>query len=131
MSHVFPGVMQVCYVGIFCPGIDRNMPTIRDHDNHLYIRHWSGGIMAGCFETNGRAVFEDGVPKSFEFQLLPEDWDHCRKSTCTQSYTIIFSADCLGLRVSPFQILKKSPVKILEYTLYIPKSSICIWSNTR
>ena len=56
------------------------MPSIRDQDNQLYIREWSGGILAGCFELNAKACFEDGIPKPFEFQLLPEDWDHCRKS---------------------------------------------------
>ena len=60
-------------------GVDSSMPTVRDPDRHLYIREWSGGILAGCFEINGRPCFQDGVPKSFEFQLLPEDWDHIRK----------------------------------------------------
>lgn len=53
------------------------MPSIRDHDKQLYSRYWSGGILAGCFELNGKACFPDGVPDSFEFQLLPEDWEHC------------------------------------------------------
>ena len=55
------------------------MPTVRDPDRHMYIREWSGGILAGCFELDGRPCFQDGVPQSFEFQLLPEDWDHTRK----------------------------------------------------
>ena len=59
--------------------VDPRMPSVRDHDNQLYIRHWSGGILAGCFELDGKPCFQDGVPESFEFQLLPEDWDHCRK----------------------------------------------------
>ena len=60
-------------------GVDVNMPTVRDPDQHMYIREWSGGILAGCFELDGRPCFQDGVPQSFEFQLLPEDWDHIRK----------------------------------------------------
>ena len=60
-------------------GVDVNMPTVRDADRCMYIREWSGGILAGCFETDGRPCFQDGVPQSFEFQLLPEDWDHIRK----------------------------------------------------
>lgn len=59
--------------------VDLNMPTIRDSDNQLYIRQWSGGILSGCFELNGKPCFKEGVPDSFQFQLLPEDWDHCRK----------------------------------------------------
>ena len=60
-------------------GVDVNMPTVRDADRYMYIREWSGGILAGCFEVDGRPCFQDGVPQSFEFQLLPEDWDHIRK----------------------------------------------------
>ena len=55
------------------------MPTVRDMDRHMYIREWSGGILAGCFEVDGRSCFQDGIPDSFEFQLLPEDWNHIRK----------------------------------------------------
>ena len=54
------------------------MPTVRDPDSSMYIREWSGGILAGFCESNGKPCFQDGVPKNFEFQLLPEDWDHCR-----------------------------------------------------
>ena len=59
--------------------VDPNMPTVRDPDRHMYIREWSGGVLAGCFEIDGRPCFQEGVPDSFEFQLLPEDWDHIRK----------------------------------------------------
>ena len=55
------------------------MPVVRDPDQCMYIREWSGGILAGYCETNGKPCFEDGIPESFEFQLLPEDWDHMRK----------------------------------------------------
>ena len=60
-------------------GVDLNMPVVRDNDNHIYIRQWSGGILSGCFELDGKPCFDEGVPDSFQFQLLPEDWDHCRK----------------------------------------------------
>ena len=62
----------------FFEGVTMDMPCIRDNDNQMYIRQWSGGILFGCFELDGKPCFEDGVPNSFEFQLLPEDWDHCR-----------------------------------------------------
>lgn len=55
------------------------MPVIRDNDSQMYIRQWSGGILFGCFELNGKPCFQEGVPDSFQFQLLQEDWDHCRK----------------------------------------------------
>ncbi|XP_014666984.1 PREDICTED: pyruvate dehydrogenase phosphatase regulatory subunit, mitochondrial-like isoform X2 [Priapulus caudatus] len=57
-------------------GIDNMLPVIRDHDGQIYMREWSGGLLAGGFETVAKPVFHDMVPKDFEFQLLPEDWDH-------------------------------------------------------
>lgn len=68
-----------CYIFFsFITAVDPNMPTVRDPDRRLYIREWSGGILAGHPETNGRPCFKDGIPDPFEFQLLPEDWDHMR-----------------------------------------------------
>ena len=64
---------------VFVIDVDPNMPVVRDPDQRLYIREWSGGILAGHPETNGKPCFEDGIPEPFEFQLLPEDWDHMRK----------------------------------------------------
>jgi hypothetical protein len=52
--------------------------VIRDYDGYVYLREWSGGILAGGFEPEAKPVFHDGIPKNFEFQLLPEDWDHFR-----------------------------------------------------
>ena len=69
-------------------GVDVNMPTVRDPDNYMYVREWSGGILAGYCECNGRPCFRDGIPKSFEFQLLPEDWDYIRKLRSFVVYSI-------------------------------------------
>ena len=35
-------------------------------------------MLAGC-TVDGHPCFQDGVPESFEFQLLPEDWYLIRK----------------------------------------------------
>ena len=56
--------------------VDSMLPMLRDLDGHVYIREWSGGIMAGGFEPISKPIFSDGVPSPFEFELLPEDWDH-------------------------------------------------------
>lgn len=56
--------------------IQGNLPTLSDHDNHLYCRDESGGLLVGCFEPFGKAIDPDRIGKNFEFQLLPEDWDH-------------------------------------------------------
>ncbi len=57
-------------------GITGNMPTLSDHDNHLYIRDDSGGLLVGCFEPMGKAIEPGILDEHFEFGLLGEDWDH-------------------------------------------------------
>lgn len=57
-------------------GITGNMPTLSDHDSHLYIRDDSGGLLVGCFEPMGKQISPDTLGKNFAFQLLPEDWGH-------------------------------------------------------
>ncbi|WP_306115505.1 MULTISPECIES: FAD-dependent oxidoreductase [unclassified Roseovarius] len=57
-------------------GITGNMPTLSDHDSHLYIRDDSGGLLVGCFEPMGKAIAPGVLDENFEFGLLPEDWEH-------------------------------------------------------
>ena len=57
-------------------GIEGNLPTLSDHDRHLYVRDDSGGLLIGCFEPLGKALDPDRLGEDFAFQLLPEDWDH-------------------------------------------------------
>ncbi len=57
-------------------GIAGNLPTLSDHDSHLYIRDDSGGLLVGCFEPLGKAIDPESLGEDFAFQLLPEDWDH-------------------------------------------------------
>ena len=57
-------------------GITGNMPTLSDHDAHLYIRDDSGGLLVGCFEPMGKPITPELLDENFEFGLLAEDWDH-------------------------------------------------------
>ena len=57
-------------------GITGNVPTLSDHDNHLYIRDDSGGLLVGCFEPMGKPIAPGVLGEDFAFGLLPEDWDH-------------------------------------------------------
>lgn len=57
-------------------GISGNMPTLSDHDSHLYIRDDSGGLLVGCFEPMGKPIAPGVLDENFEFGLLSEDWDH-------------------------------------------------------
>ncbi len=58
------------------PGIVGNMPTLSDHDAHLYIRDDSGGLLVGCFEPEGKSISPQALGHDFAFQLLDEDWSH-------------------------------------------------------
>ena len=58
------------------PGSEHNLPTLSDHDSHLYIRDDSGGLLIGCFEPMGKPIAPQTIGSDFAFQLLPEDWPH-------------------------------------------------------
>ena len=64
------------------------LPVIRDHDGQIYFREWSGGLMSGGFEKEAIPVFHEGIPKGFEYQLLPENWDHFGGCTCWSEYIL-------------------------------------------
>ncbi|KAL9975914.1 hypothetical protein ACROYT_G013133 [Oculina patagonica] len=57
-------------------GVPSMLPVIRDHDGQIYFREWSGGLMSGGFEKEAIPIFHEGIPKGFEYQLLPENLDH-------------------------------------------------------
>ncbi len=57
-------------------GINGNLPSLSDHDSHLYIRDDSGGLLVGCFEPMGKPIAPGVLGSDFQFGLLPEDWDH-------------------------------------------------------
>ena len=52
------------------------LPTLSDHDGHIYLRDEGGGLLVGCFEPKGKALDLEQLPENFVFDLLPEDWDH-------------------------------------------------------
>ena len=52
------------------------LPTLSDHDGHLYLRDEGGGLLIGCFEPKGKVLDINQLPDDFAFYLLPEDWEH-------------------------------------------------------
>ena len=58
------------------PGAEHHLPSLSDHDAHLYIRDESQGLLVGCFEPKGKPLDPASLGEDFAFQLLPEDWDH-------------------------------------------------------
>ncbi len=58
------------------PGAENHLPSLSDHDGHLYIRDESQGLLVGCFEPHGKPLDPAALGDDFAFQVLGEDWDH-------------------------------------------------------
>ena len=57
------------------PGVDHDIPTLRDPDLLVYWREEVGGLVTGGYERNPEPFGLRGIPKDFKYQLLPPDWD--------------------------------------------------------
>ena len=56
--------------------VSPELPVIRDPDGYLYYKEEVGGLVMGGFEPQAKPWNVEPIPDGFEFQLLPEDWDH-------------------------------------------------------
>ncbi|MBY6066132.1 FAD-dependent oxidoreductase [Leisingera aquaemixtae] len=52
------------------------MPVLRVPDECAYYKEDAGKILLGAFEPNAKPWAMKGIPDSFEFDQLPEDFDH-------------------------------------------------------
>jgi glycine cleavage system T protein len=52
------------------------MPVLRVPDECAYYKEDAGKILLGAFEPNSKPWGMSGIPDSFEFDQLPEDFDH-------------------------------------------------------
>ena len=57
-------------------GIDLNLPVLRVPDECAYYKQDAGKMMLGAFEPVAKPWGMEGIRKDFEFDTLPEDWDH-------------------------------------------------------
>ncbi len=51
-------------------------PVLRVPDECAYYKEDAGKMLLGAFEPNAKPWAMDGIPKDFEFDQLPEDFDH-------------------------------------------------------
>ena len=58
------------------PGVHPDLPVMRDPDGYIYYKEEVGGLVMGGFEPVAKPWDVARIPERFEFQLLPEDWDH-------------------------------------------------------
>ena len=54
------------------------LPVLRVPDECAYYKEDAGKILLGAFEPNAKPWAMNGIPDSFEFDQLPEDFDHFR-----------------------------------------------------
>ncbi|PRY25147.1 4-methylaminobutanoate oxidase (formaldehyde-forming) [Aliiruegeria haliotis] len=57
------------------PGLAQ-LPVLRVPDECAYYKEDAGSILLGAFEPNAKPWGMKGIPDSFEFDQLPEDFDH-------------------------------------------------------
>lgn len=57
-------------------GAVRTLPVLRDFDGQAYYKEDAGKLLVGAFERKAKPWGMDGIPEKFEFDELPEDWDH-------------------------------------------------------
>jgi len=52
------------------------LPVMRDYDYAAYYKEDAGKLLLGAFEREAKPWGMDGIPESFEFDQLPDDFDH-------------------------------------------------------
>ncbi|MEP6321335.1 MAG: FAD-binding oxidoreductase, partial [Paracoccaceae bacterium] len=71
--------LQACeHFYIVTEGIDglSQMPVLRVPDECAYYKEDAGKMLLGAFEPVAKPWGMNGIPESFEFDQLPEDFDH-------------------------------------------------------
>ena len=58
------------------PGVESDLPTLRDPDRLTYFKEDVGGLVMGGYEPNPIPWARDGIPEGFNFTLLDNDWEH-------------------------------------------------------
>jgi dimethylglycine dehydrogenase len=54
-------------------GRDSKLPLLRDPDDSYYLRQERDGLLLGLYEWQAKSEWVDGMPKTFAFQLFPDD----------------------------------------------------------
>ncbi|HKC15074.1 MAG TPA: FAD-dependent oxidoreductase [Steroidobacteraceae bacterium] len=57
-------------------GLPGNLPVLRVYDECAYYKEDAGKLLVGCFEPVAKPWGMKGIPESFCFDTLPEDYEH-------------------------------------------------------
>ncbi len=56
--------------------IDHSLPVLRDLDARFYLKEDNSQILLGAFEAKAKPWGMDGIPETFCFDQLPDDFEH-------------------------------------------------------
>jgi len=84
-------------------GVHREMPVLRDMDGYIYFREESDGLLMGGFEPVAKPWGMKGIPETFQFAELQEDWDQFEifMKTGIQRCPVLETAEVRHLSVVP------------------------------
>ncbi|HLW23957.1 MAG TPA: FAD-dependent oxidoreductase [Steroidobacteraceae bacterium] len=72
--------LQACehYYVLFqnVPGLDPNLPVLRDYDHCSYFKYDAGKLLVGAFEPHARPWGTQGIPEDFAFGEIAGDFAH-------------------------------------------------------
>jgi 4-methylaminobutanoate oxidase (formaldehyde-forming) len=72
--------LQACehYYVLFkdVPGLDAQLPVLRDYDHCSYFKYDAGRLLVGAFEPNARPWGTKGIPADFSFGEIEGDFSH-------------------------------------------------------
>jgi glycine cleavage system T protein len=72
--------LQACehYYVLFqdVPGLNPDMPVLRDYDHCSYFKYDAGKLLVGAFEPHARPWGTDGIPDDFSFGEIAGDFSH-------------------------------------------------------
>ncbi len=57
-------------------GLSPDTPSLREQDAGVYVKEDAGKLLVGAFEKEAKPWGMDGISEDFEFDQLPDDWDH-------------------------------------------------------
>ncbi len=56
--------------------LPKNLPVFREPSSCIYVKEDAGKLLVGAFEPVAKPWGQGGIPEDFEFDELPEDFDH-------------------------------------------------------
>jgi 4-methylaminobutanoate oxidase (formaldehyde-forming) len=93
-----------------------DIPTVHNPEERFYIQPLADhSVLIGGFLRQAKPIFSDGVPDTFHFSLLPDNWDDFRELVLfNESYIINYSIDwILSNAIKRFPILAESECETL------------------